>query len=166
MLKSRRLLAQQDLPSTLLESFLHRLKTQGSLIGPFPASSGFDSVLGGALVVTQETTGVVTARFTVGRPHSNAFANLHGGCTATLVDVMGTLALLSVDMTRPGVSVEMNQTFLRAASHGEELQVVGTVLKYGRTLGFTQVDLRNARGELVALGRHTKAFDNTNSTKT
>ncbi len=63
---------------------------------------------------------------------------LHGGCTALLVDVVGTLALLSMDATRPGVSVEMNQSFLRSAGTGERLLIEGRVLKAGKKLGFTE----------------------------
>ena len=39
-------------------------------------------------------------------------------------------------------------------------QVRGTVLRYGRSLGFTRVDIFHGgeSGPLVATGRHTKAF--------
>ena len=114
-------------------------------------------------------------------------STLHGGATATLVDVVGTLALLGRDPTRPGISVEMcvprraafararatscpfpfgahrNQSFCAAAKKGERLHIVGTVLRYGRTLGFTEVAIRGwpqgaEEGRLYAVGRHTKFF--------
>ena len=89
---------------------------------------------------------------------------LHGGVTATLVDVVGTLALLGRDATRPGVSVEMNQSFCSAAKEGDVVHCEGKVLRYGKTLGFTEVSIRNtnadgtAGGKLIAVGRHTKFF--------
>ena len=81
---------------------------------------------------------------------------------ASVVDVVGTLALLGRDPTRPGVSVEMNQSFCTAAACGEALSITGSVLRYGKTLGFTEVNIRVAGdqepGRLVATGRHTKYF--------
>lgn len=32
----------------------------------------------------------------------NAYGTLHGGCTATLVDVLGTMALLTKEAEAPG----------------------------------------------------------------
>lgn len=89
---------------------------------------------------------------------ANNFGTLHGGAIATIVDVVGTLALLSVDPHRAGVSVEMNQSFCAAAKVGDKLALTGTTLKYGKSLGFTQVEVRASTGVLVAVGRHTKMF--------
>ena len=89
---------------------------------------------------------------------------LHGGVTATLVDVVGTLALLGRDPTRAGVSVEMNQTFCAAAMEGSTIHITGSILSYRRTLGFTEVTIREepaadgTPGRVIAVGRHTKAF--------
>ena len=88
----------------------------------------------------------------------NAFGTLHGGATCTIIDVVGTLALLSLDQGRPGVSVELNTSFIAAAHANEMVRVVGSVLKVGKRLGFTQVDILGADGRLCATGRHTKAF--------
>ena len=41
---------------------------------------------------------------------------------------------------------------------GERVTVVGTVLKAGGRLGFTQVEVRRADDAVVAVGRHTKMF--------
>lgn len=75
------------------------------------------------------------------------------------MDVLGTLALLSKDNTRPGVSVDINVSYLAGVKEGEKLLCKGTVLKTGRTLGFTSVEIRRASdGVLVVAGRHTKAL--------
>jgi len=94
---------------------------------------------------------------------ANNYGTLHGGCISTLVDVVGTLALLGVDPSRAGVSVEMNQSFTSAATVGERVSAEGIVERYGRTLGFTQVRLAiinedGGEGRTVAIGRHTKFF--------
>ena len=88
----------------------------------------------------------------------NAYKTLHGGAICTIVDVVGTLALLSIDPTKAGVSVDLNCNFISAAKAGEEIIIEGKVLKSGRRLGFTQVDLKRKDGSLIATGRHTKAL--------
>ena len=44
----------------------------------------------------------------VGEEHQNRGGLLHGGMSASLVDAVSTLALMSNDNTGPGVSVNMN----------------------------------------------------------
>ena len=100
---------------------------------------------------------------TVSDALANNYGTLHGGCISTIVDVVGTLALLGVDPTRAGVSIEMNQTFCSAAKVGDRVSAVGTVLRYGRTMGFTEVTIAileadGSVGRTVAVGRHTKYF--------
>ena len=87
-----------------------------------------------------------------------AFGTLHGGATCTIIDVAGTLALLSLDTARPGVSVELNSSFVAAAKAGEKIRIVASVLKTGKRLGFTHVDIYGADDRLCATGRHTKAL--------
>ena len=45
---------------------------------------------------------------TVGEEHQNRSGTLHGGMTATLVDVVSTAALMSNENTGPGVSVDLS----------------------------------------------------------
>ena len=52
--------------------------------------------------------GKVVAELTVEEEHQNASGTLHGGFIATLIDSMTTLALLSGENGRPGVSVDLN----------------------------------------------------------
>ena len=56
----------------------------------------------------------------------------------------------------------MNTSFCSAAKIGSELEIEGRVLKSGKTLGFTQVDIfvlqEGGSRKLVATGRHTKAL--------
>ena len=69
------------------------------------------------------------------------------------------MALLAKDHKRGGVSIDLNVSFLRPAKVGELVKVRGRVLKLGKTLGFTHVDVLSADGvTLLATGRHTKAM--------
>jgi acyl-coenzyme A thioesterase 13 len=140
--------------------FIERAKVMGAqaLLGNFIVNTGrFDRVLE-HLKITRIGEGYCEAEIVVTEGTQNAFSTMHGGCVATLVDVVGTMALLSLDPTRPGVSIELNVSFVSAAKAGETVTVHGRTLKTGKMLGFTEVDLKRADGSLVATGRHTKAF--------
>ncbi|XP_062870565.1 acyl-coenzyme A thioesterase 13 isoform X2 [Trichomycterus rosablanca] len=101
--------------------------------------------------------GKVVCEMKVEEEHTNRGGTLHGGLTATLVDVISTTALLYTERGAPGVSVDMNITYMNAAKVGEDILITAQVLKQGRSLGFTTVDLTNkATGKLIAQGRHTK----------
>ena len=127
-------------------------------MGPFQTAGRFDSCLDG-MECTHVSNGVVECELTVTEGLTNSYSTLHGGAVSTIVDVMGTMALLSQDPTRAGVSVDMNQTFCGAAKMGARLLLRGRVLKAGRSMGFTEVAITDkASGRLLATGRHTKAL--------
>nr|KAF6290106.1 acyl-CoA thioesterase 13 [Myotis myotis] len=67
------------------------------------------------------------------------------------------MALLCTERALPGVSVDMNITYMSPAKIGEVVVITAQILKQGRTLAFASVDLTNkTTGKLVAQGRHTK----------
>lgn len=141
-------------------SFVERAKLYGvnALLGYFTHKGGFDSSLKN-LEVTRVEKGKVCCTIKAEPTLLNNFGKLHGGCTCLLVDVIGTMALLTTNPLKPGVSVDLNVNFLRAADAGELLNIEGVVLKTGKTLGFTRVTISSASsGKLIAEGRHTKAL--------
>ena len=88
-------------------SFIQKARNHGaeSLLGPLPTYGRFDTCLDGLEIVSiDSSTGIAVARMTIQEKHANAFETLHGGAVCTLVDVLGTLALLAKDVSRPGVS--------------------------------------------------------------
>lgn len=54
--------------------------------------------------------GKVVCQMKVEEEHTNRGGTLHGGLTATLVDVISTAALMYTERGAPGVSVDMNIT--------------------------------------------------------
>lgn len=52
--------------------------------------------------------GRCVAKMKVEKEHTNRTGNLHGGFTATLVDAVSTLALMTTEQGVPGVSVNIN----------------------------------------------------------
>ncbi|XP_036621961.1 acyl-coenzyme A thioesterase 13 [Trichosurus vulpecula] len=126
----------------------------------FGESSGFDRVLGKVKVLSASPEKVV-CEMKVEEEHLNRIGSLHGGLTATLVDVISTLALINTERGKPGVSVDINITYLSPAKVGEEVVIAAHILKQGKTLAFASVDLTNkATGKLIAQGRHTKHLGN------
>lgn len=119
--------------------------------------TGFDRSLTGIEVLAVEG-GKARVRLPVSEAVQNLNGALHGGAVATLVDVVGTLAIMSADRDgRPGVSTDLNVSWFSPAPGGATVLVEATVLKSGRTLAFVQVDLRRENdGVLVAQGRMTK----------
>lgn len=119
-------------------------------------TSGFDRVLS-KVDILSTSSGKVVCEMRVEEEHANRGGTLHGGLTATLVDIISTLAIMQSERRAPGVSVDMNITYMNAAKMGEDILITAQVLKQGRTLAFATVDLTSkATGKLIAQGRHTK----------
>uniref|UniRef100_W5MAR2 Acyl-coenzyme A thioesterase 13 n=2 Tax=Lepisosteus oculatus TaxID=7918 RepID=W5MAR2_LEPOC len=117
---------------------------------------GFDRVLRKMHLVSA-CPGKVVCEMKVEEEHTNRGGTLHGGLTATLVDIVSTTALLYTERAEPGVSVDMNITYMNTAKLGEDVLITAQVLKQGRTLAFATVDITNKEtGKLIAQGRHTK----------
>ncbi len=131
-------------------SFIDRAKAEGrsTLLGPFRSAGYFDNFLEGSLVVDDlKEEGFVSCTLTVDERMRNSYGGLHGGAITTIIDVVGTLALLANDPKRGGVSVEINVNYLSAVKVGEKVTVTGKVLKTGKSLGFTQVDIIKQDGK-------------------
>lgn len=120
-------------------------------------AGGFDRALADMELIECHD-GRCKARLPVGDSVKNLFGKLHGGAACTIVDDVGTLAIMSRDRdSRPGVSTDLNISFF-APGEGV-LLIEAQVLKHGKTLSFVGVELRReADGVLVAQGRMTKAL--------
>ena len=70
---------------------------------------------------------------------------------------MTTMALLTVgEEPRPGVSVDMNLTYMKPARIGEEIIIEARALKAGRTMAFLECEIKNKDDVLLVKGSHTK----------
>ena len=83
---------------------------------------------------------------------------LHGGATAALIDHVGTVAIMSADRdNRPGVTTDLNVTYLAPATTGSTVYADATVLKIGKIMAYVTVDVRRAEDDvLIAQGRMSK----------
>lgn len=132
------------------------LNTMKQILKNVVNNPGFDRVLNKVNILSA-VPGKMVCEMQVGEEHTNRMGTLHGGMTATLVDVISTMAIMNSDRGVPGVSVDMNITYLNAAKVGEDVLITAQVLKQGKSLAFATVDLTSkATGKLLAQGRHTK----------
>lgn len=132
------------------------LNTIKQLMKAMVDTPGFDRVLS-KVDILSAVPGKVVCEMQVAEEHTNRGGTLHGGMTATLVDVISTLAIMNSERGAPGVSVDMNITYMNAAKVGEDVLITAQVLKQGKTLAFATVDLTSkVTGKIIAQGRHTK----------
>lgn len=62
--------------------------------------------------VLSAAPGKVVCEMRVEEEHTNRGGTLHGGMTATLVDVISTVAIMNSERGAPGVGVDMNITWV------------------------------------------------------
>lgn len=130
-------------PSTVAAIFLRADETG------FAGTCGLRTVSAG--------DGRATVEMAVTPAVQNPKGTLHGGAIATLVDHAGTVAIITADREgRPGVTTDLNVTYLLPGPAGETVVAEATVLRCGRTMAYVTVDVRRRDGQLVAQGRMTK----------
>lgn len=126
----------------------------GEGVDPAAQLVGFDLALAGAeLRRTGQDTFVLGSAKEVGNP-SGA---LHGGCTAMIVDVLGTSALARHSEASGGsCGVSTNLEVQYGAAGKGKLEFVTTVLNVGNRVATVKVIARDAKNRLVAQGTMTK----------
>lgn len=89
----------------------------------------------------------------------NPAAVIHGGMTATLLDTVLTLAVVSkLDQGKTCQTIQMNVHFIRPVfPTGEKMTAEGVAVHVGSTVGTAEGRLFDARGKLVAHATATLA---------
>jgi len=100
--------------------------------------------------------GRVKLELKVEKEHLNRVKTVHGGLLSTIVDIGGSLAVASKGLFATGVSTDLNVTFLAPAKLGDKVIADAKLVKLGKTLAFTTVEVLLEDGRVVAQGRHTK----------
>ena len=84
------------------------------------------------------------------RRHANPMGTLHGGVLCDLADgAMGMAWASELEEGETFTTLEMKINFLRPVWKGR-LRAEAKVIKRGRTVGLTNCDVRDEKGELVA----------------
>mmetsp|Transcript_8448 Transcript_8448/g.12858 ORF Transcript_8448/g.12858 Transcript_8448/m.12858 type:complete len:166 (-) Transcript_8448:47-544(-) len=98
---------------------------------------------------------------------ANVMNNVHGGCTATIIDVISTQALMIFDehYPRASVSVNLNIAYQRAIPIDVKIFIQSSYTKVGKTLAFLECTLsandprqccNPSQLKIFATGTHTK----------
>ncbi|KAK2080531.1 hypothetical protein QBZ16_000384 [Prototheca wickerhamii] len=102
--------------------------------------------------------GTLTCYLDVTEELQNRYGTLHGGCIATLVDIIGTAAQLT-KYDRSGVSTNISVNYYRPAKGYRTVKIVGEVIKVGRSLHTIEVSVRDKEtDQLLAKGIHIKTM--------
>ena len=84
----------------------------------------------------------------------NIHKTLHGGVTATLIDVAGGFGTMSHYGHRPCATVELKLNYFLPLT-GKKVSARSRILRAGKTLCVMQVDVHDDRGRLAAAGMIT-----------
>ena len=94
--------------------------------------------------------------------NSNPGRALHGGVSASIIDIAGGLAAWTGLDERPGLetsTLDLSVNYL-AAAIGEDIVASGSVLRRGKEIVYSEVDVRTDAGKRIAVGLVTyRAFD-------
>ncbi|KAI1099801.1 Thioesterase/thiol ester dehydrase-isomerase [Jackrogersella minutella] len=129
-----------------------------SVLKSFMSESGLEPrLLGPHLRITNAVAGKVDFELDIAKHHTNRLSILHGGTIASMVDLGGSLAVASMGLYATGVSTDLNVTYLSGGGKaGDKISATAICDKMGKTLAYTSITFRNAKGELAARGSHTK----------
>ncbi|PON51507.1 Phenylacetic acid degradation-related domain containing protein [Parasponia andersonii] len=138
--------------------YLEKGEEKASAIDALP-SKLFEALVTQGLHVDLIETGRLVCSFTVPTRLLNDGNYLHNAATVTLVDLVGSAVIYSIEAPHEfsGVSLEINVSYMDAAYAGEEIEVEAKVLRLGKAIGVISVELRKKKtGKIIAQGRHTK----------
>ncbi|KAJ8088916.1 hypothetical protein PM082_014162 [Marasmius tenuissimus] len=105
--------------------------------------------------------GRVVCELEVAKDMVNRASNLHGGCSAYLVDICSSLALIALSMVKGGfvnhVSQSINMVYHSPAAVGDKLRIVSTTMTMGSRTVSARTEIWNAtHHRLVVSGVHIK----------
>jgi len=85
--------------------------------------------------------------------HLNRFGVVHGGALAGLIDTVA--AITSLTQMKRIVTIELNISYVKAASITTKIIAKGKVIQSGKSLIRTRVELFNEEGQLLTTGNLT-----------
>ncbi|GMS87179.1 hypothetical protein PENTCL1PPCAC_9354, partial [Pristionchus entomophagus] len=91
--------------------------------------------------------------------HLNRGGTLHGGFSATLIDIITSRAIgISVGMSKPRATIELSASYLLPVRAGEKVIMTATVLQVGHSMAFAEVEFKKEDGKIAVKGKQTMAI--------
>ncbi|KAK3143254.1 hypothetical protein QOZ80_4AG0298130 [Eleusine coracana subsp. coracana] len=121
------------------------------------AAEGFyDAFVLRGIRVQAAQSGTLLCHFTVPSRLLNSGGFLHGGATASLVDLVASAVFRTAGLRTRGDPLEMNISYLDAAFADEEIDIEAKVLRAGKAVGVAVVELKKKSGKIIAQARYSK----------
>lgn len=95
----------------------------------------------------------------VEKEHLNRGGTMHGGCTATLLDITTIMTVgRSALGELPAVSVDLSISYLKAVKLGDEITIDTKTVKEGKTMVVVEAIMsKKDDGSLLAIGKQIMA---------
>lgn len=122
---------------------------------------GWDKAVLKEISLTSVGAGKAEFEFTVSKAMCNGMDILHGGCATTILDVLTSTALMTVEKPgfadNPSVSRTLTVSFLRALPVGTRVRVVNEVQQVGRSFANLVGTMQTLDGKVCVSCVHDKA---------
>lgn len=113
--------------------------------------------LDNALTFEIHEPGSITYKMTIQDKHLSSPDTAHGAVLAGFMDCVLGLSALSQAVIQGNLTstVEFKINYVRPVKLGEEITGTGKVVHQGKSLIISSAEVRNAKGEMIALGQGT-----------
>lgn len=127
-------------------AFSELKKQEGQVLQNLPSATG--NWLAAKLLHIEP--GKVEMEVTVRKEMTNPYGNIHGGMMATIIDEAIGWAVLSATFQSHYTSVNLNIDFLYAAALDEKIIAKSEIIRAGKKMLHTSVNVYNTNGVLLA----------------
>ena len=131
----------------MTEIELEKLRQERNLSNPFSRYLG--------ITVEKLTPGHAEALLPAKPEIMNPIGSMHGGAIFTIADVAASFAVVSNGVLATTSSCDIH--YLSAPREGESVTAVADVIKAGKRLVISSVDVRSGNGKLIARATITHA---------
>jgi uncharacterized protein (TIGR00369 family) len=127
--------------------------TDEAILARFHASKNLprgSQLVGFRLVSVEQATRTVEVAFEASEQFCNPMRQIQGGYLCVMLDeCMSVACMVASGMTSVAPTLEMKTSFFRPATPGP-IRGVGRVVRWGKTIAFTEGELYDGEGRLVA----------------
>ncbi|OAF70471.1 hypothetical protein A3Q56_01779 [Intoshia linei] len=121
--------------------------------------NGYEKTIKNIKILKSEK-GYVKSQFYVDKSHCNLNKTLYGGCSATLIDCITSLALLSNGKNNGGISMNLNLNYLRAIQMDQNIIIEGIATKVGKNVAYLKGKIYDKDNRLCLTASHIKYMQN------